>query len=93
MKYLNDLFVLLVTDIRIFLIFFKYFFMKLHTDKDGKMHEEEMMKMNKNNSQNSAIFNGYSPPQLSCYLPGKHSETRSDSDTKFVCKLKKNTEK
>ncbi|MFB0911101.1 MAG: hypothetical protein QMA99_09205, partial [Flavobacterium sp.] len=25
----------------------KYFFIKLHTDKDGKMHEEEMMKTNK----------------------------------------------
>jgi hypothetical protein len=68
--------------------------MKLHTDKDGKMHEEEMMKMNKNNSQNSATFNGYSPPQLICYLPGKHSETRNDSHTTCCMQTKKkNTKK
>jgi hypothetical protein len=50
MKYLNDPFALLVAGIGIILIFlFQYFFMKSHTDKDGKMHmemdEDEMMKM------------------------------------------------
>lgn len=45
--------------------------------------------MYKNNSQNSAKFNGYSPPILSCYLPGKHSEARNDSNTKCCMQTKR----
>jgi hypothetical protein len=29
------------------------------------------------------------PPQLSCYLPGKHSEARNDSNTKCCMQTKR----
>jgi hypothetical protein len=102
-KYLNDPFALLVAGIGIILIFlfniFSWNHIQIKTEKCiwkwMKMKWwkcKTAHKMYKKNRQNSPNFNVTVPPQLSCYLPGKHSEARNDSYTKCCMQTKKNTE-